>query len=352
MKNQLWKTILAATAVSAIVAAPGARAADTGASNRGKEVRLIVGYNPGGGYDFYARLIANHFGDHLPGKPVVIVQNMPGVGSIKAANYIYQQAPRDGSVIGMVGDSLAIDQRLGKSAIKYDAAKFNWIGRMADNVEVSVVWHTSPVQTIQQAMKEPVVCAGTSPDGTTFQLPTILNQTAGTKIEVVTGYSGTNGALLAMERGETQCSHATWVTLAAQHADWVRDHKINVLVQYAPERIEGMPDVPTSVELARPGRDRAVAALFASAAAVGRAMMAPPEVSPSQVKLLRSAFTATMKDPKFLADVHKANGDLAPLDGAELQKVVDDAIALPDDVAAFARQALAAGAKESRHKGK
>jgi tripartite-type tricarboxylate transporter receptor subunit TctC len=297
-------------------------------------------------------LIANHFGDHLPGKPVVIVQNMPGVGSIKAANYLFNQAPRDGTVIGMVGDSIAIDQRLGKTAIKYDASKFTWIGRMADNVEVSVVWHTSPVQTIQQAMKQPVVCAGTSPSGTTFQLPTILNQTAGTKIKVVTGYPGTNGSLLAMERGETQCSHATWVTLAAQHTDWVRDHKIKVLVQYAPERAEGMPDVPTSVELAHPGRDHAVAALFASAAVVGRAVMAPPEIPADKVKLLRSAFTATMKDPKFLADVHKSNGDLAPLDGVKLQKVVDDAVATPDDVAAFARQALATAAKESRHKGK
>jgi tripartite-type tricarboxylate transporter receptor subunit TctC len=277
---------------------------------------------------------------------------MPGVGSIKAANYLFNQAPRDGSVIGMIGDSIAIDQRLGKSAVKYDAAKFNWIGRMADNVEVSVVWHTSPVQTIEQARKQSVVCAGTSPSGTTFQLPTILNQTAGTKIQVVTGYSGTNGALLAMERGETQCSHATWVTIAAQHTDWVRDHKIKVLVQYAPERIEGMRDVPTSVELARPGRDHAVAALFASAAEVGRAVMAPPEIPASQVKLLRSAFTTTMKDPKFLADVHKSNGDLAPLDGAELQKVIGDAMALPEDVAAYARQALATAAKDSRHKAK
>lgn len=345
MKKYLRTTILVTAAVGAIVTAPGARAAD-------KQVRLIVGYNPGGGYDFYARLIASHLGDHLPGKPVVIVQNMPGVGSIKAANYIYQQAPRDGSVIGMVGDSIAIDQRLGKSAIQYDAARLNWIGRMADNVEVSVVWQTSPVQTIQQAMKQRVVCAGTSPDGTTFQLPAILNQTAGTKIEVVTGYDGTNGSLLAMERGETQCSHATWVTLAAQHADWVRDQKINVLVQYAPERIEGMRDVPTSVELARPGRDRAVAALFASAAAVGRAVMAPPEVPASEVELLRAAFMATMKDPKFLAAVHKANGDLAPLDGAELQKVIGDAMALPEDVAVAAREALASQAKDSRHKAK
>lgn len=348
MKHQLWKPILAAAAVGAIVAAPGARAADTGA----KQIRLIVGYNPGGGYDFYARLLASHLGNHLTGKPVVIVQNMPGVGSIKAANYLYNQAPHDGTVIGMVGDSVAIDQRLGKPAIKYDAAKFNWIGRMADNVEVSVVWHTSPVQTIQQAMKQPVVCAGTSPSGTTFQLPTILDATAGTKIEVVTGYAGTNGALHAMEQGETQCSHATWVTLAAQHVDWVRDHKIKVLVQYAPERSEGMPDVPTSVELARPGRDHAVAALFASAAEVGRSVLAPPGISASEVKTLRAAFTATMKDPKFLADVKKANGDLAPLDGAQLQKVVNEAVATPDDVAAYARQALADALKQSRHKGK
>jgi tripartite-type tricarboxylate transporter receptor subunit TctC len=155
-----------------------------------------------------------------------------------------------------------------------------------------------------------------------------------------------------MERGETQCSHATWVTLAAQHVDWVRDHKIKVLVQYAPERAEGMPDVPTSVELAHPGRDHAVAALFASAATVGRSVVAPPETPSDKVKLLRSAFTATMKDPKFLADVHKSNGDLAPLDGAELQKVVDDAVATPDDVAAFARETLASATKRSRHKQK
>ena len=339
-KNLLW----AAAAVIAAAGAQPARAEDG-------RMSMVVGYNPGGSYDFYARVVAKHMGAYLPGKPAIIVKNMPGVASIKAANYLYVQAPRDGSVIGEVTQTLAVDQRLkvNKNA-HYDASKFNWIGRVASNVELSVVWHTSPAKTIEEAKKVEIVMGATSPRGTSVMFPTVLNRTAGTKLRMVTGYKGTTGALNAMERGEVQGSHTTWISLKTRHQAWLRDKTITILVQYGPSRHPDLPDVPTVVEAAKPGKDRAVAALVASSTDIGRSFLAPPEVPAGKVAALRAAFDKMMKDQKFASEVARFGGELLPLDGEGVEKLVAEALATPDDVAELAKKitALPGGKKKKK----
>jgi tripartite-type tricarboxylate transporter receptor subunit TctC len=305
-----------------------------------------VGFEPGGGYDFYARLIGNHLGRHLPGRPTLVVKNMGGVGSIKAANFLYANAERDGSVLGVIAQANALEQRLGNPGVKYNAARFNWIGRVTDNVELTVVWHSSEVQSIQDVLKREVVISATSPLGLSAQLPTALNRTAGTRFKVITGYRGSNGAMLAMERGEVEGSHAAWPTLKTSKIGWLQEKRIRMLVQYAPSRHPEMAHVPSMVELARPGNDRAAAALIASSAAIGRSLMAPPGVPEQRIAALRMAFEAMVKDPDFLAEIKKRRADFNPLNGASLAKLIADAVAAPDDIAALAKAAQTVGRKQ------
>lgn len=336
-KGVIWVGALAGLSAAWLGAGPAA-ADEVTDFYKNKRIDLIVGYHPGGGYDFYARRVAAFYGRFIPGKPSILVKNMPGVGSVKAANYLYNTAARDGSVIGLLSQTIPVKQRVRrkKVPVKYDAAKFNWLGRITDNVEVTVVWHTSPVKTIQDAMKTPVILAATSPAGTLATLPTLMNKAAGTKFKIVPGYKGSNGAMLAMERGEAQGSGSTWSTLKTRRPDWLAKKLVRPLVQYAPKRHPELPNVPTCIELASTPKARAAAALIASSAEVGRAVMAPPGIPAVRVKALRKAFMEMMKDAKFKAAMIKLGGDISPLDGAALQKVVIEALAAPDDVAALA----------------
>lgn len=324
--------------IPAYLSVAPASADDVADFYKNKRITLVVGYNPGGGYDFYARRVAAFYGRSIPGNPTILVKNMPGVGSVKAANYLYNTAERDGSVIGLMSQTIPVKQLVRKKRVpvKYDASKFTWLGRIVDNVEVTVVWHTSPVRTIKDAMKSEVILAATTPSGTLATLPTLTNNVAGTKFRVVTGYKGSNGAMLAMERGEAQGSGSTWSTLKTRRPEWIAKKLIRPLVQYAPKRHPELPDVPTCIELAANPKARAAASLIASSAEVGRAILAPPNLPATRVKALRKAFMEMMKDEKFKADMIRLGGDMSPLDGEALQKIVIESLKAPADVAALA----------------
>ena len=350
-KAKTFITALPGLFAAGLVAAPAA-ADEIADFYKNKRIDFIVGYNTGGGYDFYARRVAAHYGRFIPGNPNFLVKNMPGVGSVKAANYLYSTAAQDGSAIGLLSQTIPVKQmvRAKKVPVRYDAAKFNWIGRIADNVEVTVAWHTSPIRTIQDAMKSELILAATSPSGTLATLPTLMNKAAGTKFRIVVGYKGSNGAMLAMERGETQGSGATWSTLKTQRPDWVKKKLIVPLVQYTLKRHPELPDVPTCVEIITEPKARAAAALIASTAEVGRAVMAPPGIPAARVKALRTAFMEMMKDAKFKADMIKLGGEMGPLHGEELQKVVIEALATPADVAALALKYTTVARKKKKKK--
>jgi tripartite-type tricarboxylate transporter receptor subunit TctC len=299
---------------------------------RNKQISLIIGYNPGGTYDLYSRLAATLLPRYIPGNPTIVPKNMPGVGSVKAANYLFGQAPKDGLTIGMIGQQLALTQALRDSTVEYDMRQFNWLGRFTPVVEVTVVWHTSSVKTIEDATKRETTLGATSAGSTSDSMPGLMNRLAGTKFKIIKGYPGTTGSILAMERGETEGAHATIENLLFGKADWLREKTISVLVQYAQERHPAFPNVPAMVEFGKTTEDKQVLALFGSTAEIGRSLMTPPGIPAERLAILRNAFAAMVADPAFKAEIEKRNMEFGPMSGEELQKRIADTLNVPPAV--------------------
>jgi tripartite-type tricarboxylate transporter receptor subunit TctC len=316
----------------AIAFAPQARGESADDFFKGKPMTLIVGYNPGGSYDVYSRLAAQLLPKYLPGNPVIAVKHMPGVGSVKAANYLFSQAPKDGLTIGMVGQQLALTQALRDAAVAYDMRKFNWLGRFTPIIEVSLTWHTSPTKTINDAMARETVMAATSAGATTEMMPGLMNKLAGTRFKMVKGYPGTTGTVLAMERGETEGAHSTLEQTLFSHQDWIRDKKMTVLVQYTQTRHPSFPNVPAMVEFGKTDLDKKVLALYGSTAEIGRSMVAPPGLPAERLAVLRTAVETMLRDPSFKNEVEKRNLEYGPMSGAELQKLITDALTVSPEV--------------------
>jgi tripartite-type tricarboxylate transporter receptor subunit TctC len=308
----------------------------------GKTISIYCGYNPGGSYDLYARMIARYIGKHIPGNPSVTVQNMPGAGSLKAANFLYNAAPKDGTALGVIVETHPLEQALKNTAVHYDAAKYTYIGRVASSNNVFLVWHTAPVQTLDDVRKREVTIAGTGPGSIAELIPLLTNALAGTKWKVITGYPASNEAMVAMERGEVAASSTSWTAIKVGKKDWLRDKKIRIILQTAPERASDLKDAPSITELGSTPEDKQVFDLYASGSAIGRALMGPPDIPPERVKMLRDAFQATMKDPEFVAEAQKLEVDVEPLTGEALSDLVKKTLSLPDAVrqraeAAFGR---------------
>jgi tripartite-type tricarboxylate transporter receptor subunit TctC len=308
----------------------------------GKTINIYCGYNPGGSYDLYARMIARYLGKHIPGNPGIAVQNMPGAGSLKAANFLYHAAPKDGTALGVIVETHPLEQALKNAAVQYDAAKFTYIGRAASSNNVFLVWHTAPVQTLDDVRKREVTIAGTGPGSIAELIPLLTNALAGTKWKIISGYPASNEAMVAMERGEVQASSTSWTAIKVGKKDWLRDNKIRIILQTAPERAPDLKDAPSLAELGSTAEDKQVFDLYASGSAIGRALMGPPDIPAVRVKMLRDAFQATMQDSEFLAEAEKLQVDVEPLSGEALAALVQKTLALPDAVrlraeAAFGR---------------
>jgi tripartite-type tricarboxylate transporter receptor subunit TctC len=303
---------------------------------KNKQISLIIGYNPGGSYDIYARLAAALLPKYIPGHPAIVPQNMPGVGSAKAANYLYSQASRDGLTIGVIGQQLPVSQALGDASVKFDMRRFNWLGRFTSGSELTVVWHTSPTKSIADAMKRETPLAATSAGSSSDSFPLLMNRLAGTRFKMIKGYPGVTGAALAMERGETEGAHATIEQILFGKQAWLQDKKATVLVQYTQARHPAFPQVPAMVEFGATAIDKQVLALFGSTAEIGRAMMTPPGVPADRLAVLRQAFDTMLADPAFKQEVEKRNLEFGPLPGLELQKLIGDALTVSPDVVAHA----------------
>ena len=299
---------------------------------KGKTINVVIGFEAGGSYDIYGRLFARFFGGHLPGQPTIVVQNMPGAGGLGGANYLYNVAPRDGTAVGVISQTAAIGQALDTPGIRYDVRKFVWIGRLVANAQVLHTWYTSKTKTMQDALVNEVVVAGTGPTSSSVVFPHILNDLLGTKFAVVPGYNGPTSATLAMQRGEVEAVVRPWSELKAINPDWLADKKINLLVQFALTRNAEIHDVPAVVELGRDDRQRQLLALFASGNAVGNAIVAPPGLSAPVAAALRKAFDDVMSDPAFLAAARVAKLDLDPLPGAQLQQLNESTLEVPAEV--------------------
>jgi tripartite-type tricarboxylate transporter receptor subunit TctC len=316
----------------------GSARAQTPVDYAGKTITIISSFGPGGGYTTYAELIARHIGAHVPGKPDIVVKTMPGAGGLNGTNYLFNVAAHDGTILGVIPQTVAIAQALGKRGLRYDARKFNWIGRVNSNVEIEQTWHTAAVRTIADARTKPVVVGGTGPESSSVVFPHVLNAMFGMKFKVVPGYEGVNMVSLAMERGEVEGIVRPWSVTKTVHPEWLREKKINLIVQYALSRHPEIADVPAVVDLAKTDEQRQILSLYASGSDIGRSIVAPPGVPAETVAILRKAFLQTMRDPALIAEVKSRGIDIDPLGGEKLQAIVADAINVSPQIIAAAKK--------------
>jgi tripartite-type tricarboxylate transporter receptor subunit TctC len=321
-------------------AAPSASfAAEPDAFYKGKTVFIYIGFAAGGTYDYFGRLVSRHIGRHLAGNPTVVATAMPGAGSFTAANFLYARAPRDGTALGVVSQTMAIEEALGTPGVQYKAARFNWIGRTTSVNEVSLTFHTSRAKTIADAIAHETTMAGTGAGSPSETYLKLLNEVAGTKFKLVGPYPASNDSMLAMERGEVDGAFTSYATLKVAHRDWLRDKTINILVQYGGRSAE-LPDVPYAVDLARTEEGRALIAFYVSSEQIGRAFLAPPDIPAERVAALRQAFDETMQDPQFLAEIDQAHAEFAPLSGEKLQQLVAATANVPAAIVARVRDII------------
>jgi tripartite-type tricarboxylate transporter receptor subunit TctC len=296
---------------------------------RGKTINVVIGYPPAGANDFYARAVARHIGKHIPGNPTVIPRNMPGGGSLVAANHIFNVAPKDGTTLGLIVPTAPIEEKLGAANVRFKAAQFNWIGRLAATPNVTFMNASSPVKTIKDAMEREAVLGATGRSSTVAVYPTMLNHLVGTKFKLVMGYAGSAEAMLAMERGEVEGHSTTWEGVKSRAARQLRDKTINILVQYGLQRHPELPDIPTAVELGRNNDEVLALRFFANASDVGRFILSTPDTPADRIQALRRAFDDMVKDPEFIADLDAQKLDLGPLSGEELQKLIEEVANVP-----------------------
>jgi tripartite-type tricarboxylate transporter receptor subunit TctC len=321
--------LLSAASTWILITVPaGAQSSSADPFYNGRTVEVVIGTTPAGGYDLYGRLIARWLGRHIPGHPTVVVKNMPGAGHLRMSNWLYNAARRDGTVIATAPQQLAVEQALGSEGIRYDASKFTWIGRAAAVTEVTYTWHTSGTKTLADAHSRVTVMGGSGPSSPTVLYPKALNAFAGTRFKVIAGFPGNADIELAIRRGEVEGSSKAWASIKVDNADWLRDKKVNLLVQYSVERNPELPELPTIAELGRSQNDKAALELFAMGSAMGRSIMAPPGIPSDRAVALRKAFIDTMNDLDLLEFVRERRIDMGPTATGEwLQRLVEQTLA-------------------------
>jgi tripartite-type tricarboxylate transporter receptor subunit TctC len=322
------------------IAVSSARADPVEDFYRGRTISMVIGFSTGSGYDLYARLLARHIGKHIPGNPNVVSQNLPGAGSLKAANYVFSVAPKDGSVIGTMSRSLPIEPLLGD--LQLDARRFTWIGNIANNASLCATWHTTPVKTWADVLGKSLTLGGEGPGSDLDNFAVLLRSMFGAKVKLVTGYPGGSEVNLAIERGEVdgRCGWS-WDSIKSTRPDWLRDRKINLLVVFALEKAADIPaEVPLIMDLAKSDEERKILRVHLAGQYLGRPFFAPPGIPEDRKAALRAAFDATMRDPDFIAEALKARLEVNPVSGAEIDRLLAEVYATPRDVIEKARAAI------------
>jgi tripartite-type tricarboxylate transporter receptor subunit TctC len=312
---------------------------------KGKQISVVVGSSPGGGYDTYARLLARHFGNAIPGNPTIVVQNMSGAGSNRAAGYIYSVAPKDGTSIGAIFPGAVLQPLLSDVPVQHDPSKLVYLGSANSDVYVCYTRSDAAVKTFKDVLTTELIVGASNPGATTYDLPLLLNSVLGAKFKIVTGYPGSREILIALERGEVQGACGIgWTGIEVMHPDWFKNDTVRVLVQLS---TKGQADlnkrgVPRAEEFARTEDDRRVIQLVFSQGIFGRPYVLPPGVPPERVTMLRQAFIAALNDKNLRAEADKMQFDVDPMPGEELQKLVSDLYATPPHLIERARLALTA----------
>ncbi len=326
--------VLAGLALAACTAPASAQTDPLADAYKGRTATVVVSSSPGGGYDTLSRAIARHIGRHLPGNPNVVVQNMPGAGGIVATNYMYNVASKDGLMIAGVQNNAPLEPLFGTKAAIYDATKFNWIGTPSVEVGLMAVWHAAGVKTIDEARQKVLSAGSSGANSAPSFYAHLLNDLLGMKIKVVAGYKGQTEAFFAMERGELDFYGTTfWSALTSTKPDWIANKSVNFVVQYGPEKVRELPDVPFLRDIITKPDDRTLLIAAEGPLTLGRPYLMPPGVAADRVAAMRKAFQDTMKDPLFQADANKQKLDVSsPRKGEELQKELETIYKTPPHI--------------------
>ena len=311
----------------------------------GKSISLVVGFGVGGGYDLYARLAADHYGRHLPGAPKLLVQNMPGGGGRRSVVYLAGSAVRDGTVIGILPQAIALDALLGEIPANINVASLEPIGRITDNIELQVTWYTSPTKTFADALTRETTTAATGAAGISSFVPRVTNLLLGTKFKVIDGYRGSADMVLAVERGETEGMVQTWPDLKSNNRRLLDQKQLNLVWQISMSRHPELPDVPAIIEFAKTPIQKAALQAIAGTAEVGRSLAAPGGVSKDRMKTLRASFENMVKDKAFLDDAAKRNLPVSPAFSDQLKAWIAQTMATSKEAIEPLRIALAESSK-------
>jgi tripartite-type tricarboxylate transporter receptor subunit TctC len=300
---------------------------------RGRDITLIIASGVAGGYDTYARVFARHFAAHVPGHPAIIPKNIPAGGGLTAANTLYSVSAKDGLTIAALTNGVAMDPLFGNPGARFDAQKFGWIGSIGKLQNVCATWHESPIRTVAAAREREVVVAAAGATSNTAIVPRVLNTLLGTRFKIVAGYDPGAGLNLALESREVEgiCG-LSWSTLKASRPDWIRERKLNVILQMALEKLPELAEVPSALDLVGDPAARKVLELILIRQEMGRPLVAPPGVPAERLAALRDAFAATMKDPDFRAEAQRLQLEIDPLDGEAIAKLLAGAYAAPRDI--------------------
>jgi tripartite-type tricarboxylate transporter receptor subunit TctC len=342
MGKSMTKNLRLLIAVFAALLPFGAQAQDEAAFFKGKTVRILVGGAAGAAYDFVGRALAAHMGRHIPGEPAVIVENMPGAASIVMMNHLYNRAARDGTAMGMPLNGIVLEPRLKSLSrdgtnVHFELAKMRFVGTPAQQPQVLWVWHQTPFNSIADLRAKPSNFGSTAPGGDNYILPTLSNALLGTQMKIIAGYKGVNDIFLAAEQGEVHGATVNFSSLLGK-PDWMAAGKARILIQFGTERLANLKDVPTAIELAKDEAGKQMLRVYATKFKTTYPILLPPEVPAARVKTMQAAFDATMLDKAFIADAEKIGIDVSPLGGAEIEKVMAEIDAAPQDVIDRLRQ--------------
>jgi tripartite-type tricarboxylate transporter receptor subunit TctC len=312
----------------------------------GKTITTLIGYTSGGGYDIYARVLSRHIGRHIPGNPQVVAQNMPGAGSLRLANFLYNAAPKDGTTIGMFGRGMAMEPLIGASQTQFDARRFTWLGSGSDQVSLCVTWHASPVKSWEAMRRTPFTVAGEGSGSDPDMFAAMLKNLMGVQLKLVSGYPGGPEMNLAMERGEVdgRCGWS-WSSIRITRGDWLKEKKINLLLQMALQKSVDLPEVPLVMDFATSERERQILKLILARQQMGWPFTAPPELPADRAQALREAFDRTMRDAEFLAEAKQRQLDVNPMSGAAIDRLVADLYQTPADVIAATKAVIGEGGR-------
>ena len=297
-----------------------------------KSVAMIIGFGPGGGYDLWGRTVGRHIGRHLPGAPTVIPQNMPGAGSYAAASYIFNIAPKDGSVLGIIARDAALGPLSGATGARFDPTRLSWIGTPTKETNVCVAYHTSQVKSVLDLYDKQLIVGDTGPGTGTRSYPKALNELLGMKFKLVGGFPASSDVFLAMERGEVEGICESLDSIKIRRPDWIPTRKISILFQGGAEPNPELDGVPFVLDLALTGEQRQALEFLYAGQGIGRPFVAPPDLPPDRRKMLRDAFKATMTDPAFVAEAQKSKLDLEPEDGDHLAVLIAKIYATPKPI--------------------